>query len=95
MEIEKMEAAKQQDLFCIQCNLQFGKKIVFDQHLSLVHNKKVEIKTKTKSNFSETELDEDVSKDNDGNNSYKCEICQAYFKLKGSLKKHVDMSWLM
>ena len=42
MEIEKMEAAKQQDLFCIQCKLQFGKKIVFDQHLSLVHNKKVE-----------------------------------------------------
>ena len=85
-----MEEARQQDLFCIQCKLQFGKKIVFDLHLSLVHNKKVEIKTEAKSNFTETELDKDISKDHDGSNSYECEICQACFKLKGNLKKHVD-----
>ena len=59
-----MEEAKQQDLFCIQCKLQFGKKNVFDLHLSLVHNKKVDIKTEAKSNFTETEFD--LSKDHDG-----------------------------
>ena len=56
-----MEEAKQQDLFCNQCKLQFGKKIVYDLHLSLVHNQKVEVKTEAKSNFSETELYEDIS----------------------------------
>ena len=49
-----MEEAKQRDLFCIKCKLQFGKKISFDLHLSLVHGKKVEIKTEAKSNLSES-----------------------------------------
>ena len=84
-----MEEAEQQDLFCIQCKLQFGKKLVFDLHLSLVHGKKVEIKTKAKSNLSESELDEEMSEDHRGNNSYKCEICHSCFKLRGNLKKHV------
>ena len=85
-----MEEARQQDLFCIQCKLQFGKKIIFDLHLSLVHDKKVEIKTEATSNLTEPELDKDISKDRDGNGSYKCEICRTCFKLKGNLKKHVD-----
>ena len=45
-----MEEAKQRDLFCILCKLQFGKKLVFDLHLSLVHGEKVEIKKEAKSN---------------------------------------------
>ena len=84
-----MEEAKQKDLFCILCKLQFGKKLVFDLHLSLVHGKKVEIKTEAKSNLSESELDEEMSEDHGGNISYDCEICQACFKLKGNLKQHV------
>ena len=32
------------DLFCEKCTLQFGKKYVFDLHLSLVHGEKIEVK---------------------------------------------------
>ena len=32
-------------LFCEKCSLQFGKKYVFDLHLSLVHGEKIEIKS--------------------------------------------------
>ena len=85
-----MEEAKQQDLFCLQCNLQFGKKLVFDLHLSLVHGKKFDTKTEAKGDFSEPDLDEDTtSKDQGENNSYQCEICQRCFKVKGNLKTHV------
>ena len=59
--------------------MQFGKKLVFDLHLSLVHGEKVEIKTESKRNLSESELDEDMSEDNVGNNSYECEICKTCF----------------
>ena len=73
-----MEEAKQRDLFCMKCKLQFGKKISFDLHLSLVHGKKVEIKTEAKSNLSESELNEDTTtkKGHGENNSYECEICK-------------------
>ena len=32
------------DFFCEECALQFGKKLVFDLHLSLVHGKKTILK---------------------------------------------------
>ena len=32
------------DFFCENCKLQFGKKYVFDLHLSLVHGQKIEVK---------------------------------------------------
>ena len=32
-------------LFCEKCSLQFGKKYVFDLHLSLVHGEKIEVKS--------------------------------------------------
>ena len=63
------------DLFCSLCLLQFGKKSVFDLHLSLVHGKKVEIKSERDSDFSESQVDKDKSKDNRGKKSYKCETC--------------------
>ena len=87
-----MENVKQKDLFCILCKLQFGKKLVFDLHLSLVHGKKVEIKTEAKSNLSESELNEDTTtkKGHGENNSYECEICKKKIKIKGNLNKHVD-----
>ena len=66
-----MEENEHRDLFCKQCLLQFGKKYVFDLHLSLVHGKKmVQIKTEANSNFSESQVDEDKSKDNGEKNSY-------------------------
>ena len=77
-------------LFCILCKLQFGKKLVFDLHLSLVHGKKVEIKTEENNDFSESELDKDTTTEDHGRNiSYECEICKTCFKLKANLKKHV------
>ena len=39
-----MDKSLHKDLFCTQCSLQFGKKYVFDLHLSLVHGKVLEIK---------------------------------------------------
>ena len=33
------------DFFCKKCSLQFGKKYVYDLHLSLVHGEKMEVKT--------------------------------------------------
>ena len=33
------------DFFCEKCTLQFGKKYVFDLHLSLVHGEKIEVKS--------------------------------------------------
>ena len=53
------------DFFCERCSLQFGKKYVFDLHLSLVHGeKKIEVKVESplcdenlqESQISETEF---------------------------------------
>ena len=33
------------DFYCKRCSLQFGKKYVFDLHLSLVHGEKIEVKS--------------------------------------------------
>ena len=33
------------DFFCEKCSLQFGKKYVYDLHLSLVHGEKMEVET--------------------------------------------------
>ena len=33
------------DFFCNKCNLQFGKKYVFDLHLSLLHGEKIKVKS--------------------------------------------------
>ena len=83
-----MEEGKQSDFYCRKCKLQFGKKLDFDLHLSLVHGEKVVIKTETKSNLSESELDKEMSEDHRENNSYKCEICHSCFKVRGNLNKH-------
>jgi hypothetical protein len=36
------------DFFCKKCTLQFGKKYVFDLHLSLVHGEKMKVKIEPK-----------------------------------------------
>ena len=85
-----MEQIRHRDLFCMQCLLQFDKKYVFDLHLSLVHDKKVEIKTELNSDFSESQVDADtISKDHERKRSYECEICDYSSSTKGKLKLHV------
>ena len=36
--MEKMERIIRRELFCEKCSLQFDEKIVFDKHMSFVHN---------------------------------------------------------
>ena len=49
------------DFFCKKCTLQFGKKYVFDLHLSLVHGEEKEVKIEPKTfeeNFQDPETSE-------------------------------------
>ena len=86
-----MEENEHRELFCEQCLLQFGKKYVFDLHLSLVHGKKIEIKTEANSNFNESQVDEDISKDPGGKNPYLCEICNYSSSGEYNLELHLDL----
>ena len=73
------------DFFCERCSLQFGKKYVFDLHLSLVHGEKIEVKV-------ESPLCEENLKDsqiNKGKKPFKCSICDSSFSQKGTLKRHM------
>ena len=77
------------DLFCNICALQFGKKYVFDLHLSLVHGEKIEVKKETPicedKNISEKEfLKSAVAK------PLKCDECHSVFKTKQNLKRHIQ-----
>ena len=75
-----MEENEHRDLFCEQCLLQFGKKYVFDLHLSLVHGKKVD--------FSEFQVDGDISKDNGEN--YPLAIGNYSCSQKVHMKEHIE-----
>ena len=76
-----MDIYLHKDLFCTQCSLQFGKKYVFDLHLSLVHGKVLEIKKEAnnfKENFSESKQDQDklpIASKHEEKKKIKCEIC--------------------
>ena len=70
----KMENGLQKDFFCQLCAIQFGKKAVFDMHLSLVHEK--------------TKEDEQEPLDSDKKISLKqsfCELCAIQFDKKSCL----------
>ena len=45
-----MEKKIIKDLYCYQCSLQFDKKIIYDMHLSIMHN------YKSRANYFETEI---------------------------------------
>ena len=68
------------NLFCYNCSLQFDKKYVFDLHLSLVHGKKVEVKSEPKiceENFQESQANgQDFSAE--------------HLITKKALKRHID-----
>ena len=79
------------DNFCEECALQFGKKLVFDLHLSLVHGKKTIIKTEP--NINESQESEKLVASR--KNKYaKCETCNSSFSSNFSLKKTLcKSSW--
>ena len=80
------------DFFCNKCSLQFGKKYVFDLHLSLVHGEEIKVK-------SEPQICEDQSKktpekvchDPEVDTSFKCDMCNYFFKTKQKLKRHIEI----
>ena len=74
------------DFYCEQCSLQFGKKLVFDLHLSLVHGKKIHIKTE--SNICDSQESEELLTSHKNNKYAKCETCNSCFSSNFSLKKH-------
>ena len=77
------------DLFCNKCTLQFGKKYVFDLHLSLVHGEKIEVKMVKNEpivcdeNFLVSKTKHVVDK------HLKCQICDSSFKSRRSLRSHI------
>ena len=80
-------------LFCKRCNLQFGKKYVFDLHLSLVHGEKMEIEneqSKYREDFQETQISGKIISDHVLDTSLKCDKCSSVFKTKGNLKRHIE-----
>ena len=88
-----MDETTQQDFFCTQCSLQFGKKYVFDVHLSLVHGKKdVTITNEgSKISFGESQKDGDSNTKNiENRKSFRCEICDYRCSKNSIMKKHVE-----
>ena len=69
------------DWYCNNCSLQFNKKSVFDMHLSIVHNQKIENGQKTI--ISKKETNEAWEKE-----LFQCDVCDTQFKTKYTLKTH-------
>ena len=74
------------EFFCEECALQFGKKLVFDLHLSLVHGIKTNIKTEP--NICDSQQSEKFFPSHIGNKYARCETCNSCFSSNFSLKKH-------
>ena len=81
-----MNIAIMKDFFCEECALQFGKKLVFDLHLSLVHEKKTNIKTEP--NISDPQESVKLFPSHKDNKYARCETCNSCFSSNFSLKKH-------
>ena len=83
------------DLFCNICALQFGKKYVFDLHLSLVHGEKIEVKKDSLMMCEEKVQGPKVCEKEFPNHKVekqpKCDVCNSVFKSKGNLKKHIQL----
>ena len=82
------------EFFCEECALQFGKKLVFDLHLSLVHGKVLEIKKETKKfeeNFIEAKKDEEkvqIVPLYERKKLFICELCDYSTSIKYHLNRH-------
>ena len=82
------------DFICEKCTLQFGKKYVFDLHLSLVHGEKIEVKSEPqdcKENSQEFQTSEKNCSDLEVVTSLKCDVCDSSFKNKTDFKRHVQI----
>ena len=86
------------DFFCERCSLQFGKKYVFDLHLSLVHGEKmIEVKVESpicEGNLQESEISEtqySYQPVHEKEKPFKCNECCDSFAQKGDLKRHVAL----
>ena len=93
------------NLFCEICSLQFGKKIVYDIHMSFVHKKEESKSRKIGALIKETnedlgqhinsEISENYKKLNSLNKeltegSINCFICGKKFSTKYGLKDHIE-----
>ena len=86
---EKMNKVNLKDFFCEECSLQFGKKLVFDLHLSLVHGKKANIKQENKICETTAEKSEPSVSNDRADQSFQCHICLATFSTNHSFKRHI------
>ena len=80
-------------LFCERCSLQFGKKYVFDLHLSLVHGEKIEVKVESpisEENLLDSKNRAKVLSHHVVEKQLKCDICKSVFKTKETLKRHIQ-----
>ena len=91
-----IESYKNKDFFCEQCKLQFDKKIVYDIHLKIVHNKDTTIKSELVDNKNDIPIEPSGDDYNENDNStahegkmqFKCIFCDASFSNHFSLKNH-------
>ena len=88
------------NLFCEKCSLQFGKRIVYDIHMSFVHNIKENKEEKLTENIQDLELDSNSKKSknkfiisdliHEEKASHRCPICDLVSVNRMNLKQHVD-----
>ena len=85
-----MDAKMLRDMFCMDCSLQFNKKIVFDLHLSLVHEKKTSIKQEPKNCKSTSEdTSETINENHSADRNFVCKICDSKFAYQDGLDGHI------
>ena len=86
----KMELNMSNNLYCEMCSIQFGKKIVYDTHMSFVHKKEQSelMKALIKKETEGQDIDCSNKKYKEGLIS--CSICQVSFSIKSSLKRHIE-----
>ena len=80
-------------LFCEKCSSQFGKKYVFDHHLSLVHGEKIEVTNEpqiSKETFQVHQRNQEDFLDPGSIKCFKCNACDSIFKSEESLKRNVE-----
>ena len=78
--------------YCEKCSLHFGKKIVFDLHLSLVHGEKIGVKNEpqiSKETFQVHQRNQEDFSDRVSDICFKCDVCDSIFKTKQNLERHV------
>ena len=77
----KMDNVSKLEAYCTRCSLQFGSVAVFDMHLSLHKQNKIQENFVCKSG---------LKRNNGKKQSFNCEICNKRFSSKQSLKKHIS-----